>query len=96
MFDLHIVPTLQASDAWHDGGMFGGMHWGWWSVWIATLLVLIWAFYRLFADRSETRRGARRREAAEEELRARFARGEVDEDEFERRMEVLRRTRFGT
>lgn len=95
MFDLRIVEAVQMPTTWHDGGMFGGMHWGWWSIWIATFLILCWAFFRLFADRAETRRSVRRKEAAEEELRSRFARGEIDEAELEDKMEALRRTRFG-
>ena len=34
-----IVATAQMPRSWHDGGMFGGMHWAWWSFWILTLLV---------------------------------------------------------
>ncbi|MBT8335521.1 MAG: SHOCT domain-containing protein [Gemmatimonadetes bacterium] len=79
--------------AWHDGGMFMGMHWAWWSIWIVTLVILAWAFFRMFADRSETRRRQRDRERAEEALRERFARGEIDDQEFEARMESLRRSR---
>ncbi len=79
--------------AWHDGGMFMGMHWAWWSIWIVTLVILAWAFFRMFADRSETRRRQRDREHAEEALRERFARGEIDDQEFEARMESLRRSR---
>ncbi|MBT8404046.1 MAG: SHOCT domain-containing protein, partial [Gemmatimonadetes bacterium] len=45
------------------------------------------------ADRSETRRRQRDRERAEEALRERFARGEIDDQEFEARMESLRRSR---
>ena len=84
--------ALQMPRSWHDGGMFVGMHWAWWSVWIITLLVLAWAFWRLFADRSEVHRQVQREEAAEEELRRRFARGEIDEDEFAERLRVLRET----
>lgn len=94
MFDLRIVEPVQMSTSWHDGGMFGGMHWGWWSVWIVTFLILCWGFFRLFSDRSETRRNVRRKEAAEEELRSRFVRGEINETDLEDQMKVLRR-RFG-
>lgn len=83
---------IQMPRSWHDGGMFVGMHWAWWSFWILTLLVLVWAFWRMFSDRSATDRQVRREEAAEEQLRGRFARGEIDEEEFARRLEVLRKT----
>jgi uncharacterized membrane protein len=46
----------------------------------------------VYADRSSTYRQARREEAAEEELRRRFARGEIDDDEFAERLRVLRET----
>lgn len=88
------LPTivLQMPRTWHDGGMFIGMHWAWWSFWILTLLVLVWGLWRVRADRSATHRQVRREEAAEEELRRRFARGEIDEDEFAERLRVLHET----
>ena len=88
-----ILLLAQSGTAWHDGGLFMGMHRGWWAVWIVTLGLLLWAFVRLFADRSATRRNVRRREAAEEALRKRYARGEIDEDAMEAGMEALRRSR---
>ena len=75
---------------WHDGGMFVGMHWLWWLFWMGTLVVIGWAFVRLGADRSESRRSVLRKEAAEETLKRRFAAGEIDEEEYTRRMKVLR------
>jgi len=84
--------TTQMPRSWHDGGMFIGMHWAWWGFWILTALVLGWALWRVAADRSDIHRQARREEEAEAELRARYARGEIDEDEFARRLEVLRKT----
>lgn len=87
-----LYAALQMSRSWHDGGMFMGMHWAWWSFWIFTLLVLGWALWRAFADRSETHRRVQREEAAEEALRRRFAAGEIDEQEFAERLKVLRET----
>lgn len=81
--------------SWHNGGMFIGMHWLWWLFWIFTLVLLVWALTRAGADRSESHRQAMREEAAEETLRRRYAAGEIDEDEYERRMKVLRETRSG-
>lgn len=95
MTTFSALPAFQASRAWHDGGMFMGMHWLWWAFWIATLAVLMWSFFRLLADRSETRQGVRREAAAELLLRERFARGEIDEDQYVRRLEVLRETHLG-
>lgn len=84
---------LQASEAWHREGLYMGMHWIWWLFWIAVLLVIIWAFWRLRADRAERHREAVEKERAEEVLRARFARGEIDERELAGRMRVLQETR---
>lgn len=89
-----MLLALQMPRSWHDGGMLIGMHWAWWTFWIITLLVLGWGFWRAFADRSKTHRQVQREEAAEEELRRRFARGEIDEDEYADRLRVLRETHF--
>lgn len=87
-----IIAQMQS---WHDGGLFMGMHWLWWSVWILTIVALLWAFVRLFSERSETRRHAEAEETAVEVLRRRFADGEIDEEEYARRMKVLRETHLG-
>jgi uncharacterized membrane protein len=78
------------STSWHDSGLFMGMHWIWWFLWLVTIAVLLSALWRVFADRSETHRRAERHEAAEEALRKRFAAGEIDEEEFANRMRILR------
>ncbi len=93
MTNLHTAFAVQMSPSWHDGGLFMGMHWGWWTFWILTLAVLAWGLVRVASDRSSTRREERRRGDAEEDLRARYARGELDEDEYRRMLEVLRETR---
>lgn len=81
--------------SWHDGGLFMGMHWLWWGFWIVLLAVLALAFWRLVADRAETRRSIAREERAEHELRRRFAKGEIEEEEYARRLEVLRESYLG-
>lgn len=86
---IAAVPQMRS---WHDGGLFMGMHWFWWFVWIGIILVVAWGLVRLFADRSRTHERVEREEVAEEELRGRFARGEIDEEEYERRLKVLRDT----
>ncbi|MCJ7630355.1 MAG: SHOCT domain-containing protein [Longimicrobiales bacterium] len=84
-----LSAALQMSDSWHDGGMFMGMHWVWWSIWLLTIAFLLWGFWRVFADRSGTHRRAQRQETAEEALRKRFANGEINEEEFARRLRIL-------
>jgi putative membrane protein len=86
---IAAVPQMRS---WHDGGLFMGMHWFWWFVWIGIILVVAWGLVRLFADRSRTHEGGEREGVAEEDLRGRFARGEIDEEEYERRLKVLRDT----
>lgn len=74
--------------------------WGWGMMiliiifWIIVLALLVWLIYRLFGGI----RGAGRRSEegrAEEILRKRFARGEIDRETYERMLEDLRRTRGG-
>lgn len=85
----------QMPQSWHHSGLYLGMHWGWWIFWTVAVLILLWAFWRLYAENREVRREARRREAAEEALRERFARGEIDEEELARRLRVLQQSRAG-
>ncbi len=92
---MQIMDAQTMPMPWHNGGLFMGMHWLWWLFWLVTLAVLIGAFWRLFADRSSYHRTVEEEEAAEEVLRARFARGEIDEEEYARRLRVLRETTLG-
>ncbi len=95
-----IVPATSVQVAmeamsWHDGGFLMGMHWIWWAFWIVVFLALLAAFWRLFSDRSETRDRVGHEEAAEALLRRRFATGAIDEQEYARRLKVLRETTLG-
>ena len=69
--------------------MMGPAGWIWMLIWIAALLFMVWLIVR----RPE-------RESSEEValsiLRARFARGEISETEFERARTVLRTDRLET
>ncbi len=77
----------------HDSGLLMGMHWAWWIFVVGTLLVLIWAFWIAFAERGATPRKEVTREAADEALRQRFARGEISEEQFVETLRVLRESR---
>ena len=76
-----------------DSGLLMGMHWAWWIFVVGTLLVLIGAFWIAFAERGTTPRKEVTREAADEALRERFARGEISEEKFVETLRVLRESR---
>lgn len=84
---------LQMPRSWHDGGLFIGMHWLWWLFWIVTIVLLLWAVWRSVSEDRSTHRRSLARESAEEALRERFAEGEIAEEDFRHRMEVLRESR---
>lgn len=69
--------------------MMGSDGWIWMLIWIAALLLMVWLIVR----RPETDSSA---EDAWSILRARFARGEISETEFERARTVLRSDRVET
>lgn len=65
-----------------------------WGAWLAMSLSMgafwwfaIWLFLNL--ARTNKKDGPRRAATADEILAARFARGEIDEDDFRRRLEAL-------
>ncbi len=82
-----------------DGGMMGGwgiFGWLWMLIpllfWGGLLALIAWAIVRIFpgqraGDGGSPRGGPR---PAEEILRERFARGEIDAREYEERLRVLR------
>lgn len=94
---MTILPSLpqRMPMSWHEGGLFMGMHWLWWAFWIGLLAVLLAAFWRLWAERSQTKRAVVEDERAEAALRQRFANGEIDEDEYARKLKMLRESLFG-
>ena len=61
---------------------------GWWLILIVVIAGLVWAFGRSRAWRSDQ---APPRDPAEDALREQYARGEIDEDTFRRRLDELRR-----
>lgn len=62
--------------------MMGPWAWIWMLIWIAALLFMVWLIVRGPADRPAA-------EDAIAILRARFARGEISQDEFERARDAL-------
>lgn len=62
--------------------MMGPYGWIWMVIWIAVLIVMVWLIVRGPAERTPV-------EDAMAILRARFARGEISQDEFERARNAL-------
>jgi uncharacterized membrane protein len=85
---LRLVMIQEAS--WHRDGMFmGGVHWAWWLFIIVGVVVLLWAFARVVADRDATRKNAARLLQAEADLRARFESGEITEEQLTSQLAAL-------
>lgn len=75
--------------------MWDGWGWGWgwawmWAFWVFILALIIFAVWRMAAN---GRHVGPHRDPAEEMLRMRYARGEIDAEEYERRLSDLRRNR---
>ena len=70
---------------------YGGMGWGGWTVMTLTMVVF-WGLV-IYAVIAITRAGGERRSGAPEDpmriLEQRFARGEIDEEEYLRRHDIL-------
>jgi putative membrane protein len=60
---------------------------------ILLLVLMVWAITRIFPDWQDRVNLQRREDSAEETLRQRFARGEIDAEEYERSLEILRNVR---
>lgn len=81
-----------------DGGMMGGwgaFGWLWMLIpllfWGGLLAVIVWAVVRIFPNRRAGYEPQdRRTDSAEEILRNRFARGEIDAGEYESDLATLR------
>jgi putative membrane protein len=73
-----------------NGDHMGG---GWWWVmgvgWLVFLALLVVLGYVLIRHFTQAERAGQHRRAAEDVLAERFARGEIDEDEYRRRRDVL-------
>lgn len=74
----------------HDGTMFG-MGMGWlWLIGLIALMAIVWAVSRAASGNRPTGGGAPRDRSPDDVLRDRFARGEIDEQEFRSRLNALR------
>ncbi|MHC3438428.1 SHOCT domain-containing protein [Natrialbaceae archaeon A-gly3] len=97
-----LVPFLMMVFAIPMMGMWGGGHmwewngamgtgWSWLLMWLIPLLVLVGAGYVLLRAVSGT--DGRETDAALEELRLAYARGDLTDEEFEQRRQRLERER---
>ncbi len=88
--------------AFSGGGMMRGMGWmmgrpmgGFMVFWliflVAIIALIVWLVMRLLPSQRGGNRPEAREGSAEEILRERFARGEIDAEEYERSLGVLRR-----
>ncbi len=57
---------------------------------VAVVALIVWTLFRIFPGLQQ------QGDPAEETLRGRFARGEIDAEEYEKTLEVLRRERNTT
>lgn len=74
---------------WMHGDGWGFGMWGMGIVWIAVLALLVVVVVRLMGERSPTREPPFREDTPLEILKRRYARGDIDRDEFERRRRDL-------
>jgi putative membrane protein len=92
-----IVITMAEMGPWDHGswGHGGGFLGPWMLVsallWLTFFSLLVWVAVRMF----NVRQGGRTADSAEEILRQRFARGEVDVETYENALDVLRRNSSG-
>lgn len=82
---------IMLAQMWDDGDHMGGGGWWWvmgigWLVFLALIVAVVIFVVRQSADRGQ--RGPSL--GAEDVLADRFARGEIDEDEYRRRRDALR------
>jgi putative membrane protein len=92
-----IVITMAEMGPWDHGSWgHGGEFLGPWMLvsallWLTFFGLLVWVAVRLFY----VRQGGRTADSAEEILRQRFARGEVDVETYENALDALRRNSSG-
>lgn len=77
------------------GGMDGMMGGGLWMLlwvlfWVVVIVLVVWAVVRLVQGRTGGEGRLEQGDSAEDILRQRFARGEIDAEEYERSLQTLR------
>ncbi len=89
-----VLATLAAQGATRDRGWTHGMMGGWWGVgliwmvfWIGVLVLIGVLIWRLLQGRGVSERSTE--ESALEILKRRYARGEIDQEEFEEKKRGL-------
>ena len=88
MLDTLMMATI-AAQHWTDNDHMDG--WGWWVMGLGMVLVIVVVAALVFFVARESGRGdTRDRANAHETLDHRFARGEIDEDEYRARRDVLK------
>lgn len=71
----------------YNGGHMFGFGWGFmWIFWILLILAIIW-LAKVFFSNSDNQE--KRSKSAEEILKERYARGEIDREEFEQKRKDL-------
>lgn len=71
-------------------GMMGGFGLLWVIVWVAIIALIVWGVVQLAQGQQGGGQPEQRSDTAEETLRQRFARGEIDREEYERSLATLR------
>lgn len=74
----------------YNGGHMFGFGWGFmWIFWILVIVAIIWMI-KSFAGNSDKNNGQEKAsKSAEEILKERYARGEIDREEFEQKRKDL-------
>lgn len=84
--------TMGGMDRMMGGPMMGGGFLIFWLIFLVAIIALIvWLVMRLLPSQRGGNRPEAREGSAEEILRERFARGEIDAEEYERSLGVLRK-----
>lgn len=73
---------------WHWGDHMG---WGWMGIWWLILLLILAAMIWFAVNAARRTAGGPREDSAEEALKRRYARGEIDRETFRRMLEELRK-----